>query len=101
MFFPNRAAHPFFHEKVVEFHGFFPVHAPESMFIHGIVGNQIHVGCHAPKERCQLLRMFGSVIDSLEQNVFEGEFPVVFPAVVFQGFFQFLQRIGPVDGHEL
>ena len=44
MLLTNRTTHSLLHECIIEYHGMGMIHSLKAVFIHSVVGNQIHIG---------------------------------------------------------
>ncbi len=66
----------------------------------GFRGIRLILALHAREEPDEPFRVAFTIVDAIDQDVFEGDHPPVGEGEPSAGRHQFLQRIGPVDGHE-
>ena len=73
----------------------------KSVFTDFIIGNEIHVGIHPADEVSELFRVCIAVVDILQKDVLKGQPAVIVFTVFLQRLHELIQRIGPVDRHQL
>ena len=88
-------------QSVPELLSSLPGSGSETLFFNLVQRDEINVTEHALKESRKLVQMLSVVVYSEYERIFEGYPSAGLLGIPSAGFNEFLQRISPVDGHDL